>query len=261
MVPRFYVLGVGVSELTYARAVDAVDEALKTGRSGYVTVTGVHGVIECQDDQELMTIHQRSFLTTPDGMPLVWVGKVAGSKVVSRTYGPTLMLEVLKAGVPKGWKHFLYGGKEGVPELLQKRLEEAMPSLQIAGIWSPPFRPLTDHEEDQLIQQIKDLGVQCVWVGLSTPKQERFMARMTSRLPNVIMFGVGAAFDFHAGLVPQAPSWMQKVGLEWFYRLITEPKRLASRYFRIVPRFLVSITIQLARTALTCERKQLWRRS
>jgi N-acetylglucosaminyldiphosphoundecaprenol N-acetyl-beta-D-mannosaminyltransferase len=246
MLPRrVNVLGVGISEINYTEALRLIDQAVDSRRRGYVTVTGVHGVSECQTDEALRSIHNASFLSTPDGMPMVWAGKLAGSTVMDRVYGPDLMKLVLKEGVAKGWKHYLFGGGDGVAEKLKACLERDIPGLQICGIHTPPFRPLTETEEGALISEIDALQPHCFWVGLSTPKQERFMSRMTERFAPCLMFGVGAAFDFHAGLVPQAPPLLQKVGMEWFYRLCKEPKRLWRRYLKNNPLFIFRFGQQL----------------
>lgn len=261
-IPRVNVLGVGVSKLTLDSAVEAVTSALADGRQGYVTVTGVHGVSECQTDAELLRIHNDSLLTTPDGMPLTWMGRLqgVGREQMDRVYGPDLMLRVFERGQQEGFRHYLFGGREGVAEQLREKLVERFPSAEIVGTYTPPFRPLTEEEEYALVEELSELRPHCFWVGLSTPKQERVMARLldcygadaatpagSPRLPEpMIMFGVGAAFDFHAGLIPQAPLWMQRAGLEWFFRLQKEPRRLWKRYLKNNPLFLARAAMQLA---------------
>jgi N-acetylglucosaminyldiphosphoundecaprenol N-acetyl-beta-D-mannosaminyltransferase len=242
---RINVLGVGISEINYDTALEQIRAAIAERRQGYVTVTGVHGVSESQDDAALRAIHNRSFLSTPDGMPMVWLGKLAGSSVISRVYGPDLMLRVLQDGVARGWRHFFFGGGDGVAQELRDALTARFPGLQVAGTYTPPFRPLDAAEEADLARQVAEARPDCFWVGLSTPKQERFMAQYLPRLETTLMFGVGAAFDFHAGKVPQAPSLLQKAGLEWAYRLTKEPKRLWRRYLRNNPLFLGRAFLQL----------------
>jgi N-acetylglucosaminyldiphosphoundecaprenol N-acetyl-beta-D-mannosaminyltransferase len=238
---RVDVLGVGVSTVNQAMALAEVTRWVDSGERHYVCVTGVHGVMESQRDPELLAIHNASGLTTPDGMPMVWAGHKAGAEWMDRVYGPDLMLNVLARAAERGWSSFLYGGKEGVPELLAQKLSERIPGVKIAGTYSPPFRPLTEEEDETIVKRINESGAQLVWVGLSTPKQERWMAAHRARLTAPALFGVGAAFDFHAGLVPQAPPWMQRNGLEWFYRLTKEPKRLWRRYFQNNPAYLREI--------------------
>ena len=256
---RINVLGVGISVLTLDSAVDAVLAAVQEGRQGYVTVTGVHGVSECQSDAELRRIHNASFLSTPDGMPLTWMGRMqgVGPEQMDRVYGPDLMLKELERGQAECLRHFFFGGREGVAELLRDQLLEKFPEAQIVGTYTPPFRPLNETEESQLLDELNTLKPHCFWVGLSTPKQERIMADLlarygadatdaTARLPSpLVMFGVGAAFDFHAGLIPQAPAWMQRSGLEWLFRLYKEPRRLWKRYCKNNPLFLVRAALQL----------------
>jgi N-acetylglucosaminyldiphosphoundecaprenol N-acetyl-beta-D-mannosaminyltransferase len=238
---RVDVLGVGISAVNMTMALDEISRWIEIREQHYVCVTGVHGVMESQRDPELLAIHNASGLTTPDGMPMVWAGHRAGADWMSRVYGPDLMLSVLERAAERGWSSFLYGGKEGVPELLAARLAEQIPALKIAGSFSPPFRSLTPEEDDEIVARINASGADLVWVGLSTPKQERWMAAHLGRVKAPAMLGVGAAFDFHAGLVPQAPPWMQERSLEWFYRLTKEPRRLWKRYLRNNPAFLARV--------------------
>lgn len=239
------VLGVKVSHLNQQLVRARILRALDTGERGYVCVTGVHGVSEAQDDPEFKEILNSALLNTPDGMPLVWAGKLYGLKKMDRVYGPDTMLNICKAGVKRKTKHFFYGGKEGVADLLKEKLQERIPGLQVVGTYCPPFRPLNDEEETVLKHRIIETEPDIIWVGLSTPKQERFMAEYLPKLDTQLMFGVGAAFDFHTGLVPQAPKWMQNSGLEWVYRLCKEPRRLWWRYLKNNPLFILRISLQL----------------
>ncbi len=187
-----------------------------------------------------------AFLCTPDGMPMVWAGKLDGHRDMSRVYGPDLMLEVCAWSETSGCRHFFYGGADGVAELLAQKLKAKFPRLEIAGTFTPPFRALNADEEEKLREQIRAARPDIFWVGLSTPKQEKFMAEFLPKLDATLMIGVGAAFDFHSGRVRQAPRWMQRSGLEWFYRLGSEPRRLAKRYFRNNPLFVLKFSRQLA---------------
>lgn len=196
--------------------------------------------MESQRDAELREIHNRSGLTTPDGMPMVWAGRYAGV-AMSRVYGPDLMLALCARAESNGWSSFFYGGRSGIAERLIDRLRGRFPGLQVAGSYCPPFRALTDGEDAAVIDQINGSGADIVWVGLSTPKQERWMAGHVGRLHAPVMIGVGAAFDIHAGTLPQAPKWMQRSGLEWFYRLVREPRRLWRRYLFNNPAFVLRI--------------------
>ena len=228
------VLGVKVSAINIPMAVDIIDEWVRTRTQQFVTITGVHGVIESQRDLDLREIHNAAGLVTPDGMPLVWANHLQGNRHVQRVYGPDLMLALCE----KDYKHFFYGGADGVPELLKARLSERFPGLQVVGTYSPPFRPLTVREDAEVCRMIDESGADIVWVGLSTPKQERWMYAHRGKFTAPVMIGVGAAFDFHAGLKRQAPRWMQRSGLEWLYRLLSEPRRLGKRYLVNNPTFI-----------------------
>jgi N-acetylglucosaminyldiphosphoundecaprenol N-acetyl-beta-D-mannosaminyltransferase len=245
MTNRVNVLGVGLSVLNLQTALDAIAAAVRERRKGYVCVTGVHGVMEAQDDDGFKKILNESFLCTPDGMPMVWAGKLAGHRDMSRVYGPDLMLEVCAWSETSGAKHFFYGGADGVAELLAQKLKGKFPKLRVVGTFTPPFRALNEAEVKNLQQQVAAAQPDIFWVGLSTPKQEKFMAEFLPQLDATLMLGVGAAFDFHSGRVRQAPRWMQRSGLEWFYRLCCEPRRLAKRYFRNNPLFILKFLAQL----------------
>lgn len=234
---RINVLGVGVDAIDIPRALDEIRARIECGDRTYITVTGAHGIIECQSDPDLRDIHNRAGLVVPDGMPLVWLGRLAGHRQMRRVYGPDLMLSVCDPSAGP-YRHFLYGGAPGIPERLADRLRDRFPGIEIVGSYSPPFRPLRAAEDDEVVATIDRSGADIVWVGLSTPKQERWMAAHLGRLRAPVMIGVGAAFDFHAGVKRQAPRWMQGAGLEWAFRAATEPRRLGRRYATVVPRFL-----------------------
>lgn len=240
---RVNILGVGVHAIDLETAVATIFNAVGQGTGGYVCVTGVHGVMEAQRDPGFRLTLNRSLLTTPDGMPTVWVGRMRGY-TIERVYGPDLMLAVCEQSLDIGTAHFLLGGGDGVADELRRRLVARFPGLRVAGSYTPPFRPLTDAEEDSVVRQIRELGADIVWVGLSTPKQERLMARLQRRVAPAVMIGVGAAFDFHSGRVSQAPRWMQRSGLEWLYRTMQEPLRLAPRYARNNLPFLYRVLLQ-----------------
>jgi N-acetylglucosaminyldiphosphoundecaprenol N-acetyl-beta-D-mannosaminyltransferase len=242
---RVNVLGVGISKINLDSATAAVAKRLESGSRGYVCITGVHGVSEAQQDPAFRQILNQSFLTTPDGMPMVWMGKLQGAREMGRVYGPDLMLKVCEFTERRGYRHFFYGGGPGVAAELIRRLHQRFPGMQIAGSCTPPFRPLTPDEERDLGKQVAAARADIFWVGLSTPKQERFMAEYCQKLDARIFFGVGAAFDFHAGRIPQAPKWMQSSGLEWLYRLKCEPRRLWKRYLKNNPLFIARAFLQL----------------
>jgi N-acetylglucosaminyldiphosphoundecaprenol N-acetyl-beta-D-mannosaminyltransferase len=241
---RVNLLGVGITPTDLQRAAATVEAWIAACRPSYVTVTGVHGVIESQDDEALRAVHNQAGMVVPDGMPLVWWSRLQGHRDVDRVYGPDLMLELCRRSVTGGYRQFLYGGAEGVPGLLAQRLTERFPGLDIVATHSPPFRTPTEEERDAVARWIDESRADIVWVGLSTPKQERWMASMVSRVQSAVFIGVGAAFDFHAGLKPQAPRWMQRSGLEWAFRLATEPRRLWRRYLSNNPRFIYLTCLQ-----------------
>lgn len=239
-------LGVGVSVLDQGRAREFLFEAARQGRRGYVAVTGVHGVSEAQKDRTLREILNRALLCTPDGMPMVWMGRLQGKHSIRRVYGPDLMLNLCEHSRPENFSHFFYGGAPGVADELAHKLQERFPGLKIAGTFTPPFRRLNDVELAELQRRVGETHPDFFWVGLSTPKQERFMAEHLSILPEVKIFiGVGAAFDLLTGRVRQAPLWMQRTGLEWLFRLVQEPRRLGKRYLVNNPLFVIQAACQL----------------
>jgi N-acetylglucosaminyldiphosphoundecaprenol N-acetyl-beta-D-mannosaminyltransferase len=239
-IARVDVLGVGVSAVDMDQAVAEIAGWVERRERHYVCVTGVHGVMESLRDAELRRIHNASGLTTPDGMPLVWAGHRGGAAHMRRVYGPDLMLALCELAERQGWSSYFHGGAPGVADRLAERLTERFPGLEVAGTSSPPFRAPTPEEDELTVERIERASPDLVWVGLGTPKQERWMAAHTGRLSAPVLLGVGAAFNIHAGLLPQAPRWMQRSGLEWLYRLWREP-RLARRYLRNNPRFLIEI--------------------
>jgi N-acetylglucosaminyldiphosphoundecaprenol N-acetyl-beta-D-mannosaminyltransferase len=244
---RANVLGVGISVIDLESALRHACVALETKTKGYVCVTGVHGVSEAQEDAGFRSILNNAWLNTPDGMPMVWMGRLQGFRDIGRVYGPDLMLRLCEVSASRGYTHFLYGGRPGVAQELKQRLEKRFPGLNIVGTWTPPFRPLTAKEEAELRSHVGSLKPDIFWVGLSTPKQERFMASHWHGLDSTLFIGVGAAFDFHTGQVRQAPRWMQRSGLEWFFRLTCEPRRLWKRYLKNNPLFVIRAVSQLAR--------------
>jgi N-acetylglucosaminyldiphosphoundecaprenol N-acetyl-beta-D-mannosaminyltransferase len=243
--PRANVLGVGISAINLRDALGLSQRLLHQHGKGYVCVTGVHGVMEAQRDESLRAILNRSFLCTPDGMPTVWVGHLQGHRGMRRVYGPDYMLAMCRLAARRGYRHFFYGGTPGVAQRLKQRLEQLVPGINIVGTYTPPFRPLAPSEEDELASIVHQARPDIFWVGLSTPKQERFMAHYLDRLDTSLMVGVGAAFDIHAGLLADAPPWMKNGGLQWLFRLLKEPRRLWRRYLANNPRFLWSIALQL----------------
>jgi N-acetylglucosaminyldiphosphoundecaprenol N-acetyl-beta-D-mannosaminyltransferase len=238
------VLGVKVSAINMQRAVAIIDGWIQSREQHYVTITGVHGIMESQRDPSIRDIHNRAGLVTPDGMPLVWISHRRGRRDVERVYGPDLLLELCSISDWRGYRHYFYGGAPGVAEQLADRLRARYPALQVVGTYCPPFRPMSEDEDSALVTRMNEADPDIIWVGLSTPKQERWMHAHIGRLSAPVLIGVGAAFDFHAGLKAQAPKWMQRNGLEWLFRLKSEPRRLWKRYLRNNPSFVALILLQ-----------------
>jgi N-acetylglucosaminyldiphosphoundecaprenol N-acetyl-beta-D-mannosaminyltransferase len=241
---RVNILGVGVSPLDVPSAVNLVNSFLESPKKGYICVTGMHGIMEAQADPVFREIQNNSVITTPDGIPTVWIGRLLGHKKMKQVAGPEFMLEVCASAQRTGSKHFLYGGKPGVAELLKKTLLERYPDLQIVGTYTPPFRALNAEEDEELYKMVSDSGADVLWCGISTPKQERFMAKYIDILPIKLMIGVGAAFDINSGLIKDSPKWAKNFGLQWFHRMCQEPRRLWRRYLLNIPRFGVLYLMQ-----------------
>ncbi|MFA6139185.1 MAG: WecB/TagA/CpsF family glycosyltransferase [Hyphomicrobium sp.] len=247
---RVTVLGVNVSAIDMDDCVATIDAWIKARSPHYVCITGVHGVISSVSDDELRRIHNAAGMVTPDGMPLVWMSHWLGYKRTRRVYGPDLMAKVSQLSPARKYRHFYFGGGEGVATKLQRTLQAANPGLEVVGTITPPFRSLTPEEDDAVIAEINAARPDIVWVGLSTPLQERWMASHVGRLNAPVLIGVGAAFDFLSGGKKQAPAWMQRNGLEWLFRLASEPTRLWRRYLTIVPKFIVLAGLQVVQSRL-----------
>ncbi len=244
---RVEIGGVGVNPIDIPFAVKTLEQWIADRTQGYVCVCGAHGVMECRQNARLRMIHDEAGLVVPDGMPLVWMSRALGYSGTQRVYGPDLMLAMSKVSAERGYRNFYYGGNDRVADQLKSALVKRFPGLNVVGTCTPPFRKLTDQEDREIIARINDAKPDIVWVGLSTPKQEYWMAEHMGHLNAPVMVGVGAAFDFHAGTKMQAPVWIRSNGLEWAYRLATEPKRLWRRYLTIVPGFAAVAVAQLVR--------------
>lgn len=244
---RVNILGVGVSAVNLSQAVYIIESWISNCQQHYVCVTSVHGLIESQRSERLRQIHNDAGLVTPDGKPLEWLLKFYGQNHVNRVYGPDLLLAMCESTAAQGYRHFFYGAEPGTADQLAATLQARFPDLVIVGTYSPPFRPLTEEEDQQVIALLRQARPNIIWVGLGTPKQELWMAEHCDHL-DAVLIGVGAAFAIHAGALRQAPRWMQRRGLEWLFRLLVEPQRLWRRYLTIIPRFLFLITYQLLRT-------------
>jgi N-acetylglucosaminyldiphosphoundecaprenol N-acetyl-beta-D-mannosaminyltransferase len=240
------VLGVKVSAINLSIAVHLAGQWIAAGKPGYVCATGVHGIMEAQSDPELRHILNHAAINAPDGMPMSWVGWLQGFLTMDRVFGPDFLSAMCRLSVERGYRNFLYGGKPGVAELLSKALQARFPGLQIVGTYTPPFRNLTSREEEELAAQVRASTPHIIWVGLSTPKQERFMAQYVERLETPLLVGVGAAFDYHTGRIRDCPGWVKRAGLQWLHRLIQDPVHLWRRYLRHNPTFLWHIACQLA---------------
>lgn len=242
---RANVLGVGVHAIDLPSAAGVIECAVREGRKGYVCLTGVHGVMEAQRDPQFRDILNQALLVAPDGTPTVWIGRMQGYATMKRVFGPDLMLEVCRRSAGTGIRHFLYGGNPGIAPELAECLRRRFAGITIVGTFTPPFRPLDRTEQRALERQLQATRPNIVWVGISTPKQEKFMADNFRRFPCNVMIGVGAAFDIHTGHVKDAPPWIKAAGLQWAHRLCQEPRRLWKRYLVNNPAFLAALSLQL----------------
>jgi N-acetylglucosaminyldiphosphoundecaprenol N-acetyl-beta-D-mannosaminyltransferase len=242
--PRASVLGIPLALADYDATMDWMDAIVAGGHRACLSAAAVHLVMVAQEDDETRDAVLQT-MTVPDGQPLVWALRALGHPQASRVYGPDLMARYCERSATTGIRMFLYGGRtEDALALLQSALHERFPGVRIVGGYSPPFRELDDDEQRDVAAAINASKADVVWVGTGQPKQEKWMAEMRDRLDAPILAGVGAAFDFHAGIVPQAPAWMQRTGLEWSYRLAREPRRLWRRYARYNPRFVAGFVRQ-----------------
>lgn len=232
------IIGINVNETSYVEATRQIQSWAQAGESRAVYATSVHGTMEAHDASEFREILNRADLITPDGMPLVWMLRLKGARNQQRIYGPTLMLQVLEMAARERIPVGFYGGEPNTLEILMTRIKTIYPGLQISYAFSPPFRDLHNEETMQLRQEIVSSGVRILFVGLGCPRQEKWIDGQRGHI-FAVMIGVGAAFDFHARVKPQAPAWMQRIGLEWLFRLLTEPRRLWKRYLHHIPRFII----------------------
>ena len=242
--PSFRVVGVRVDAVQLPEAVGRIKRWIDNREYGkYVAVTGMHGVAESRQDPHFREILNRAALVVPDGMPLVWLGRWHGHSLRRRVTGSELMLAFCRETGSRP-RHFFYGGAPGVAEDLAHQLHEQF-NITVAGTYTPPFRPLTQAEEVDLTSQVQATAPDVLWVGLSTPKQERWMSDHHLKLKVPVILGVGAAFDMNSGRLKRAPAWMRDSGLEWFYRLLSEPRRLWRRYLVTIPQSVWSISLEL----------------
>lgn len=250
---RVNIIGVGVSAASIPKALATFDGWIESGARHYVCVADVHAVMQTRWNPDFRAVMNGAGMVTSDGMPLVWLCRKARGPEVERVYGPDLLLAACAHGLAAGRRHFFYGGAEGVADTLVDRLRARFPGIAIAGVYSPPFRSLNEDETRDVVERINAAQADYVWVGLGAPKQEYLMRELRPQLTAPVLLGVGAAFDFHSGAKPQAPKLLRDLGLEWLFRLVTEPSRLWPRYRRVIPGFLY----HLARQMLTPSRYSL----
>jgi N-acetylglucosaminyldiphosphoundecaprenol N-acetyl-beta-D-mannosaminyltransferase len=247
MTDRLTLLGVRVSAFDLPTAVAEMEQAIAEGRRAYVSTCPVYTLMQGHERSEVRAALNGAAWVTPDGMPVVWALRWFGAQHVGRVYGPDLMLALTEASAQKGYAQYYLGGAPGVADALAAEMRRRFPGLKVAGMFCPPFRQLAPDEEEAMITDINASGAHIVWVGLGSPKQDLWMARYRALLTPPLLAGVGAAFDFFTGRQPQAPRWMQRSGLEWLFRLATEPRRLWRRYFIYNPKFVAGIARQWIR--------------
>jgi N-acetylglucosaminyldiphosphoundecaprenol N-acetyl-beta-D-mannosaminyltransferase len=245
----FRVLGVAVDAVQIPEVVARIETWIQRPEPcHFIAVTGMHGVMEAQHDVEFKMVLNSANLVVPDGMPLVWLGRLRGHRLARRVYGPELMVSVCERTASRGIRHFFFGGAPEVPEKLAQLLRARFPGVEIIGTYSPPFRPTTDEQDKEIVDAINAAAPDIVWVGLSTPKQEKWMHAHRDRLRVPVLIGVGAAFDINSGMKRQAPIWMREHGLEWLFRLMQEPQRLWRRYILYGSQFIFYVVLELLRS-------------
>lgn len=239
-IPTCNIMGVNIAAINMEWLMKYVDKNINQLYGDYICVSNVHTTVTSYEEADYCAIQNGGLMAIPDGGPLSTIGRKRGYKDMERTTGPSLMGEIFKISAEKGYRHFFYGSKEETLELLEKNLNKNYPGIQISGMYSPPFRDLTDEEDAMVIKMINDSKPDFVWIGLGAPKQERWMATHQGKIDG-LMLGVGAGFDYYAGNIERAPKWMQKNNLEWVYRLMQDPKRLFKRYFYTNTKFIWNV--------------------
>ena len=251
MVPSVNILGSNISTLSLQKATQYIADWVKNDERHYVCVCTTHTVMEGVNAKRVKEAINGASMATPDGMPLVWLGKYWGGEEVTRVYGPDLMLSLCEisnvSAENERIRHFFLGGKPEVVSKLTSNLQDKFPKLVVAGTYSPPFREMTKNEKSEMINLVNQSAADIVWVGLGTPKQDLWIAEYREKLDPAVLIAVGAAFDFHAGFKKQAPTWMQKSGFEWLFRLLTEPRRLWKRYLYNNPAFMWLTFLQITK--------------
>jgi N-acetylglucosaminyldiphosphoundecaprenol N-acetyl-beta-D-mannosaminyltransferase len=234
----FRVRGTDVAAVDVLRASDFVGQLAPNARGAYVTVTGAHGIVESVRNERVREAHQQASMVVPDGMPLVWMGRLLGFNSVGRVYGPDLMSCIFSRKELRQLRHYFYGSTPDVVSKLTAALISRFGEFNFVGAYSPPIRPLGFDEDESILSRIRELKPHFVWVGLSTPKQELWLHMHMQKIGSGVGIGVGAAFDLLSGVTPQAPRWIQRSGFEWLFRLAMEPRRLFKRYLLVIPQFL-----------------------
>ena len=248
-IPKVDITGIPIFAGKFSEAVNLVLENLNTAKNLCISATGAHGIVHSSDHVMFKNILQNFYLNLPDGMPNVWIGKLKGMKNAERCYGPDFFEALLKSTSNKNTKHFYCGGKEGVAIKLKAASEKKFGNYNVVGTYSPPFLTVDEYDYKQIADQISKSKADIEWVGISTPKQEEFAFNLSKHTNVKFIIAVGAAFDFHIGTLKQAPKWVQKIGMEWLYRLLVEPKRLFKRYIYIVPKYIYLNLLDLVKFA------------
>ena len=236
-IPTVNILGVDIAAINMKWLISFTKKHIKDLSGEYICVSNVHTTVTSYEDKEYKAIQNGGIMVIPDGGPLSSVGRKRGAKRMQRTTGPSYMGEILRISVKHGWKHYFYGSTQETLDKLKTELEKAYPRVQIVGMYSPPFRPLTEAEDKEIVEAINKASPDFLWIGLGAPKQEKWMGAHHGRVKG-LMVGVGAAFDYYAGNIKRAPIWMQKMNLEWLYRLMQDPKRLWKRYLNTNSKFI-----------------------
>ncbi len=236
-------MGVNIAAINMKWLLNYIEKNLPDIKGDYICVSNVHTTVTSFEDADYCAIQNGGLMAIPDGGPLSTVGQKRGHKNMERTTGPSLMGEIFEISAKKGYRHYFYGSKQETLDLLEEKLNTSYPGIQIAGLYSPPFRPLTEEEDAKVVKMINDAKADFVWIGLGAPKQEIWMATHQGKIDG-LMIGVGAGFDYYAGNIERAPQWMQKHNLEWMYRLMQEPKRLFKRYFSTNSKFIWNAVIR-----------------
>ena len=237
LIPTCNIMGVNIAAINMGWLLDYLNKNIQNLKGDYICVSNVHTTVTSYEDSSYCDIQNGGLMAIPDGGPLSSVGRKRGYKKMERTTGPSLMGEIFQISTEKGYRHYFYGSTEKTLKLLEENLNKKYPEIQIAGMYSPPFRPMTEEEDREIVKKINETNPDFVWIGLGAPKQERWMAVHQGQIAG-LMLGVGAGFDYYAGNIDRAPEWMQKHNLEWLYRLVQDPKRLFKRYLVTNTKFI-----------------------